>query len=56
MSARRSVGPLSRTPSDSVTPGNPNFNPKSARAKTLLKDNATWGAVPADQKQLANDN
>ncbi|HYE15973.1 MAG TPA: hypothetical protein VD968_16145, partial [Pyrinomonadaceae bacterium] len=41
---------------DSVTPGNPRFNPKSARAKTILRDNETWGAVPADAKQLAHDN
>jgi hypothetical protein len=41
---------------DSVTPGNPGFNPKAARAKTLLRDNTTWGAVPADDRQLAHGN
>jgi hypothetical protein len=40
---------------DTVTPGNPRYNPKSARAKTILRDNETWGAVPSDSKQLAHD-
>lgn len=29
---------------DTVTPGNPDYNPRSARAKTLHRDGATWGA------------
>ncbi|MCA1636024.1 MAG: hypothetical protein LC802_20610 [Acidobacteria bacterium] len=41
---------------DTVTPGNPRYNPKSARAKTMHRDNETWGAVPKDSKQLAHDN
>ncbi len=41
---------------DTITPGNPHYNPKSARAKTMLRDNETWGAVPSDTKQLAHDN
>lgn len=42
---------------DSVNPEDrENFNPKSARAKTILRDNETWGAVPADQSKLAHDN
>jgi hypothetical protein len=40
---------------DTITPGNPHYNPKSARAKTMLRDNETWGAVPSDTKQLAHD-
>jgi LVIVD repeat len=40
---------------DTITPGNPRYNAKSARAKTMLRDNETWGAVPADSKQLAHD-
>jgi hypothetical protein len=41
---------------DSVTPGNPNFNAKSARAKTIQRDNDTWGVVPASGDQLAHSN
>lgn len=41
---------------DTITPGNPHYNPKSARAKTMLRDNETWGALPSDPKQLAHDN
>jgi hypothetical protein len=41
---------------DTITPGNPHYNPKSARAKTILRDNETWGAAPSDAKQLAHDN
>jgi hypothetical protein len=42
---------------DTVTPGNPRYNPKSARAKTMQRDNETWGTVPKDTKQqLAHDN
>lgn len=40
---------------DTITPGNPHYNPKSARAKTILRDNQTWGAVPTDANQLAHN-
>jgi hypothetical protein len=40
---------------DSVDPKSPNYNVKAARAKTLLRDNETWGVVPSDSKQLAHD-
>ena len=39
---------------DSITPGNPHYNEKSAVAKTLRTDGRTWGDVPADEKQLAH--
>lgn len=38
---------------DTITPGNKHYNPKSARAKTIRKDNKTWGP-PADDAQLAH--
>jgi hypothetical protein len=41
---------------DSVNPSNPNFNAKSARAKTIQRDNETWGVVPAAGDQLAHNN
>ena len=41
---------------DSITPGNPHYNEKSAVAKTLRTDGRTWGDVPADEKQLAHAN
>ncbi len=41
---------------DTVTPGHPRYNAKSARAKTMLRDNETWGKLPADEKQLAHGN
>ncbi|HEV7889678.1 MAG TPA: hypothetical protein VGP08_03520 [Pyrinomonadaceae bacterium] len=40
---------------DTVTPGNARYNAKSARAKTVLRDNETWGTVPSDSKRLAHD-
>ena len=40
---------------DTIDPKSPRYNAKSARAKTLMRDNETWGAVPADAKQLAHD-
>ncbi|MDT5158233.1 MAG: hypothetical protein QOH51_2590 [Acidobacteriota bacterium] len=40
---------------DTIDPKNAHYNPKSARAKTMLRDNETWGAVPTDAKQLAHD-
>ncbi len=30
---------------DAVTPGSPNYNPKAAYAKTIRKDNRTWGQL-----------
>ena len=41
---------------DTVTPGNPDYNEKSAYAKTMQKDNATWGnAAVSDDKLAHND-
>ncbi|MFN2455976.1 MAG: hypothetical protein ABR577_17350 [Pyrinomonadaceae bacterium] len=45
---------------DSVTPknpdgtDNPDYNQKSAYAKTIRTDNQTWGDVPKDEKELAH--
>jgi hypothetical protein len=39
---------------DTVTPGSRDFNEQSRYAKTMRKDNATWGDVPADSNQLAH--
>jgi hypothetical protein len=39
---------------DTVTPGTRDYNEKSRYAKTIRKDNATWGDVPADSNQLAH--
>ena len=39
---------------DTVTPGSRDFNKQSQYAKTIRKDNTTWGAVPADSNQLAH--
>jgi len=41
---------------DTITPGAPHFNEKSRLAKTVQKDGATWGDVPADQSRLAHQN
>ncbi len=41
---------------DTITPGNAHYSEKSRRAKTLLRDGATWGSVPADETQLAHGN
>ncbi|HEV8630020.1 MAG TPA: hypothetical protein VGV61_06855, partial [Thermoanaerobaculia bacterium] len=38
---------------DTVTPGNPRYNPRAARAKTLERD-ATWGDTTAPQERLAH--
>jgi hypothetical protein len=40
---------------DTVTPGSRDFNQKSQYAKTIQKDNATWGTVPADNKLAHRD-
>jgi hypothetical protein len=39
---------------DTVTPGSRDFNEQSRYAKTIQKDNATWGNVPADSNSLAH--
>src|SRR5581483_620648 len=39
---------------DTVTPGNEHYNEKSAAAKTMMKDGATWGNASADPNQLAH--
>src|SRR5215212_4168840 len=39
---------------DTVTQGTRDYNEKSRFAKTIRKDNTTWGDVPADQNQLAH--
>jgi len=39
---------------DTVTPGTRDFSERSQYAKTIQKDNTTWGVVPTDSKQLAH--
>src|ERR1043165_1167634 len=39
---------------DTITPGSRDYNEQSRYAKTIRKDNATWGDVPADSNQLAH--
>ena len=39
---------------DTVTPGNPDYNEKSAYAKTMQKDNATWGEANVAENKLAH--
>jgi len=39
---------------DTVTPGTRDFNQQSQYAKTIRKDNTTWGDVPTDGNQLAH--
>ncbi|HEV8369778.1 MAG TPA: hypothetical protein VGQ39_17610, partial [Pyrinomonadaceae bacterium] len=39
---------------DTVTPGTRDFSERSQYAKTMRKDNATWGSVPGDDEQLAH--
>ncbi len=39
---------------DTVTPTARDYNEKSRYAKTIRKDNATWGSVPSDANQLAH--
>jgi hypothetical protein len=39
---------------DTVTPGNPDYNEKSAYAKTMQKDNETWGDVNVGENKLAH--
>ncbi|HEX6649858.1 MAG TPA: hypothetical protein VF075_09970, partial [Pyrinomonadaceae bacterium] len=39
---------------DTVTQGTRDYNERSRYAKTIRKDNMTWGNVPADSNQLAH--
>lgn len=39
---------------DTVTQGSRDYNEQSRYAKTIRKDNATWGDVPGDSNQLAH--
>ncbi|HEV8137188.1 MAG TPA: hypothetical protein VGP85_21105 [Pyrinomonadaceae bacterium] len=39
---------------DTVTPGTRDFNQQSQYAKTIRKDNTTWGDVPKDGNSLAH--
>ncbi|HEX6044703.1 MAG TPA: hypothetical protein VFZ22_09470 [Pyrinomonadaceae bacterium] len=39
---------------DTVTPNARDYNEKSRYAKTIRKDNTTWGDVPSDANQLAH--
>jgi len=39
---------------DGITVGNRDYNAKSAYAKTMRKDNQTWGQLAADDNQLAH--
>jgi hypothetical protein len=39
---------------DTITPGSRDYSDKSRYAKTIRKDNATWGAVPNDEQELAH--
>ena len=40
---------------DTVTEGNRDYNPASAYAKTIQKDNATWGDAAAGENKLAHN-
>ncbi|HEY6121578.1 MAG TPA: hypothetical protein VIV66_16580, partial [Pyrinomonadaceae bacterium] len=39
---------------DTITPGTRDYSEKSRYAKTIRKDNATWGELPKDNKLLAH--
>lgn len=39
---------------DTITPGTPDYSEKSRYAKTIRKDNQTWGDVPNDDSMLAH--
>lgn len=39
---------------DTITPGSRDFNEKSRYAKTMRKDNSTWGDLPAQDSELAH--
>jgi hypothetical protein len=39
---------------DTITPGTRDFSEKSRYAKTMRKDNSTWGELPAQDSELAH--
>ncbi|MGH9943656.1 MAG: hypothetical protein ACRD9R_15020 [Pyrinomonadaceae bacterium] len=39
---------------DTITPGHKDYNEQSRYAKTIRKDNSTWGDVPAKEEELAH--
>lgn len=39
---------------DTITPGTRDYSEKSRYAKTIRKDNASWGELPKDDKELAH--
>ncbi|HEY7785028.1 MAG TPA: multiheme c-type cytochrome, partial [Pyrinomonadaceae bacterium] len=39
---------------DTITPGSPDYKEKSRYAKTIRKDNQTWGVLPENDSQLAH--
>jgi hypothetical protein len=39
---------------DTITPGTRDYNERSRYAKTMRKDNRTWGDIPADDSALAH--
>jgi hypothetical protein len=39
---------------DTITPGSRDYSPKSRYAKTIRKDNATWGELPKEDAELAH--
>src|SRR5437763_5033158 len=39
---------------DTITPGTRDYSEKSRYAKTMRKDNQTWGNLPSDDSQLAH--
>ena len=41
---------------DSITPGNKHYNVQSRLAKTIQRDNSTWGDANADPSKLAHTN
>jgi hypothetical protein len=41
---------------DTITPGNDHYNEASRLAKTILKDNATWGSGLSPDAELAHSN
>lgn len=40
---------------DTVDPASPEYNPRAARAKTLLRDVVSWGGAPVERAELAHD-
>ncbi len=41
---------------DTINPASPDYNEKAALAKTILRDNKTWGTAPTDESRLAHAN